>query len=427
VDGDSLSYALTSEPSNGSISFNGDGTFSYTPNLNFNGADSFIYTVDDGNGGSDTATVTITVNAINDDPVAGDDSFTTDEDTLLAGDVSGNDSDVDGDSLSYALTSEPSNGSISFNGDGTFSYTPNLNFNGADSFIYTVDDGNGGSDTATVTITVNAINDDPVAGDDSFTTEVGRILTGNLLLNDTDLDGDLLQVVQQPVVKPTNGSVILQPNGEFEYRPERGYFGTDSFVYEVVDGAGGSSLATVTIDVSLSYAYDFFRNEATMPNVAAVQPSVSSPDVPRTQPLAAVDPIFTGFAEPGTTLVGKIYDSSGNLIGERTANADSAGNWLMSFSNSVIHTHPHRMTVEQTSAASSQTTMGGGFNLRRYYHTASYPTLFFSKQFSVQSVLAGTPYHTLNSLTDANEEPLGLDWAAHPYELLAASSSAAEM
>jgi VCBS repeat-containing protein len=159
ADGDPLTAALQSGPANGTLTLNGDGSFSYTPDANFNGSDSFTYVANDGLDNSNIATVTITVNAVNDAPVAADDAYATDEDVTLnvaAPGVLGNDSDADGDALTAALVSGPGNGTLLLNGDGSFTYTPNANFNGTDGFTYSAGDG-ALSDTATVTITVNAV------------------------------------------------------------------------------------------------------------------------------------------------------------------------------------------------------------------------------------------------------------------------------
>ena len=132
----------------------------FTPDAGFDGTASFDYTVSDGNGGFDTATVSVLVSA-NTPPVAGDDEAVTDEDTPVYIPILDNDSDADGDELTVAL-GDPSNGSVVFDGEG-YLYTPDADFNGDDSFTYTISDGNGGSDTATVSITVTAVNDAPDA------------------------------------------------------------------------------------------------------------------------------------------------------------------------------------------------------------------------------------------------------------------------
>ena len=111
--------------------------------------------VDDGNGGTDTATVSITVEAVNDAPVAADDSATATSGVATVINVLGNDTDVDGDGLIISTVGMPGNGTAVSNGDGTITYTPTAGFSGNDSFTYTIDDQNGGTDTATVNVTVD--------------------------------------------------------------------------------------------------------------------------------------------------------------------------------------------------------------------------------------------------------------------------------
>ncbi len=133
----------------------------FTPAQDFNGQGLFNYAISDGNGGSDSASVTITVNAVNDNPVATNDSVVTNEDVMVAVSVLSNDSDVDtGDTLSVTSCSGASNGSVVRNGSNC-EFTPTQDFNGQGSFNYAISDGNGGSDSASVTIGVEPINDEP--------------------------------------------------------------------------------------------------------------------------------------------------------------------------------------------------------------------------------------------------------------------------
>jgi VCBS repeat-containing protein len=209
----------------------------------------YTYTVDDGNGGSDTASVNVTVTEIpNTDPVAEDDSFTTDEDTILSENVLGNDSDEDGDDLTVTLLSEVTNGSLTLNPDSSFDYTPRQNFFGSDSFSYEVNDGNGGTDTATVNLTVNPVNDAPEALDDGASTTEGTEVVIEVLTNDTDVEGDALTVTA--TTDPANGEAVVNPYGTVTYTPDASFLGEDSFTYTVDDGNGGSDTATVTVTVS---------------------------------------------------------------------------------------------------------------------------------------------------------------------------------
>ena len=265
ADGDSLSINTTpvSTVNNGSLTLSANGAFSYIPSLNFNGTDSFSYEVVDGNGGSAQGNVTLTVSAVNDIPVAVADAYSVNEDIVLsilatdANNLLNNDSDADGDTLTVSLVSGTSNGTLSLNSDGAFSYTPNLNFNSTDSFVYQVSDGNGGTAQASVTLTVNAVNDVPVViGNKSFSFDEDNSFTiaandsNNLLSNASDVDGDSLSINTTPVSTVNNGSLTLSANGAFSYIPSLNFNGTDSFSYEVVDGNGGSAQGNVTLTVS---------------------------------------------------------------------------------------------------------------------------------------------------------------------------------
>ena len=177
ADSPALTVDAVGDAANGTVAINDDGTVTYTPAADFFGTDSFTYTVSDETGLTDTATVSVTVaedvviTPVNEPPVAGDDSFTTDAGVVLSGDVAGNDSDPNGDALTFSLLTETSNGAVSFNADGSFSYTPNDEFEGSDSFTYEVSDGEF-TDSATVDITVEPIVIIPpdnmvVVGDDT--------------------------------------------------------------------------------------------------------------------------------------------------------------------------------------------------------------------------------------------------------------------
>jgi type IV pilus assembly protein PilY1 len=220
----------------------------YQPNLDFNGIDTFDYTVSDGNGGTDTATVTVNVTAVNDDPVANDDPASMAEDGLpTTVSVLGNDTDAEGDSLSVTGVTQPTNGSVTFTA-ADVTYTPNADFNGADPFTYTVSDGNGGTDTATVTMNVTAVNDDPVANDDPASMAEDDVPTTIAVLgNDTDVDGDALSVTG--VTQPTNGSVAFTA-ADVTYTPNADFNGADPFTYTIGDGNGSSDTATVNMTVT---------------------------------------------------------------------------------------------------------------------------------------------------------------------------------
>ena len=224
----------------------------YTPNANATGSDSFTYTITDGAGGSDTATVNITVTNVNDDPDAVDDTPATPEDTPVTISVLSNDTDVEGNTLTITGNTAATSGTVdcTLTGATQCSYSPNPNFAGTDTFTYTIGDGNGGSDTATVTVTVNAVNDDPDAVDDPVTVvEDSGANTINVLANDTDVEGNTLTITAVASTSTTIGSYSCTA-ADCTYTPNANATGSDSFIYTITDGAGGSDTATVNITVA---------------------------------------------------------------------------------------------------------------------------------------------------------------------------------
>ncbi|UKA24932.1 Ig-like domain-containing protein [Photobacterium damselae subsp. damselae] len=244
VDGDNLTFKPGSNPENGSVTINADGSWEYVPNPDFNGEDSFTVVVDDGNGGTDTITVTVNVTPVNDAPVGEDVSAETQEETAVTGQLTA--TDVDGDNLTFKPGSDPTNGSVTVNPDGSWEYVPNPDFNGEDSFTVVVDDGNGGTDTITVTVNVTPVNDAPVGEDVTAETQEETAVTGQLTA--TDVDGDNLTF--KPGSDPTNGQVTVNPDGSWEYVPNPDFNGEDSFTVVVDDGNGGSDTITVTVNVT---------------------------------------------------------------------------------------------------------------------------------------------------------------------------------
>ena len=241
IDGDSLTYAAVSQPSHGTLSGTAPN-LTYTPEENYFGADSFTFQANDGALDSNIATVSINVTAVNDAPVAQDQSVTTNEDTAVAIDLVAN--DIDGDTLTYVVVNQPAHGTLSGTAPN-LTYTPAENYSGADSFTFQVNDGALDSNVATVSITVTAVNDAPVAQEQSVTVNEDAAVAITLVA--TDVDGDSLTyiVVSQPVHGTLGGTV---PN--LTYTPSAGYTGNDSFTFKVNDGSVDSNLATVSITVT---------------------------------------------------------------------------------------------------------------------------------------------------------------------------------
>uniref|UniRef100_UPI0031D78178 tandem-95 repeat protein n=1 Tax=Chitinophaga sp. TaxID=1869181 RepID=UPI0031D78178 len=256
LDGDAMTFAKAGNPSHGTVTVNSDGTYQYMPAAGYVGTDKFTVTVSDGHGGSSVITVNITVKKLNHAPVAVNDNYTLAEDVPYTGNVLTNDTDVDGDALTASLIVAPVKGTVVLNADGSFTYTPDADYNGLDSLKYRVcDNGSPGMcDTGTVIFTVTAVNDAPVAVNDAVTVTEDTPATGNVLTNDTDVEGDALTA--SLLVAPVNGTVVLNADGSFTYTPNADYNGLDSLKYRVCDNGSPSMCDTGTVIFTVTAVND---------------------------------------------------------------------------------------------------------------------------------------------------------------------------
>jgi len=244
-EGESITYAIIDNPSNGNLVFSNTQA-TYTPNVHFNGTDTFTYKANDGTSDSNIGTVTITVNAIDDDPNTNDVSATTDEDTAV--DVSLTADEYDGQNYSFGIIANPSNGTVSVSGT-TATYTPNQDWNGTDTFTFeATDDRTARTNVATATITVNAVNDAPASEDEGVNTDEDTpVRTG---FSSSDVEGDALTYII--VDQPSNGTVTIDNtnNEPGLYTPNADWNGTDTFTYKANDGIDDGNVATVTVTVN---------------------------------------------------------------------------------------------------------------------------------------------------------------------------------
>lgn len=264
--GDALSVngTLLDLPNNGSVTFSANGDYTYTPNSGFEGEDSFIYIMCDGGipNGCDTATVfieVIPITAGNEPPIANPDVAQTLQGVPVSSNVLVNDDDPDGDNIILNTTpiSGPNNGAVTLNPDGSFTYTPDPAFVGVDTYTYSICDDGAPSlcDTTVVTINVledpNPGNDPPFAGDDAALTPQETPVSGNILVNDNDPNGDNIILQTTPITGPTNGGVVIQPNGDYTYTPDPLFVGVDQFVYQICDDGVPSLCAQATCYITV--------------------------------------------------------------------------------------------------------------------------------------------------------------------------------
>lgn len=298
--GDALIYTEFSAPTNGTVTVNNDGTWTYTPNSGFVGTDNFIVLVSDGRGGTDLSAVNIVVLQPNTPPTVPDYNLSILRNAVASGAVVG--TDIDGNTLTYSLLAPPSNGSATVNSDGTWTYIPVLNFVGTDSFTVLVDDGEGGTAVSTITINVQLPNQPPTAPDYYVTTPEATEINGQVI--GTDPDGDIL--TYSALTGPANGSLTVNSDGTWSYTPRIRFVGPDSFTVLIEDGRGGAIISTVFVEVTST------NTQPTVPNYD-VSTSINTP----------VNGQIVGFDPDGDPLVYNLLTPPQNGI----AIVDEDGNW----------------------------------------------------------------------------------------------------
>ncbi len=334
----------------GSLTINADGSYEFVPALNYTGTVPVVtYTISDGQGGTDTSTLTLTMTAVNDNPVDGDETNTVTEDVTLivangaTGDLLNNATDVEGNTLTitgYTIAGMTGTqmigtavtvtdgatavGTLTINDNGSYTFVSELNYNGPVPVVtYTVSDGNGGTDASTLTLSMAAVNDQPVAVNDSYfpvdeDSNMGANASAGLLANDTDADGDPLTIVEingvavnvgQAIAGTNGGLITVQADGSFQFDHNNdfedlqvGDTAETQISYRISDGNGGFSTANLTVSV-------FGVNDPPVDDDEAADVTEDTTlIVPAATGLLAnnVDPdgptnVITGFTVPGLT------------------------------------------------------------------------------------------------------------------------------
>ncbi|MCU4154678.1 tandem-95 repeat protein [Carboxylicivirga sp. A043] len=244
------SLVILTAPQNGTAIINSDASIKYTPNSNYNGSDSFTYRICDDSDYCDEATVNISITSVNDAPIVNDNEYEINEDERTVFEVLNNDSDIDNeiDANTIQIVTNAANG-VTTVSSGTITYTPNSNYNGSDSFEYSVADSDGARNQATVTITVNPVNDAPDVLDDSYSIDEDQESTFDILANDSDIENSIVESSIEIRTQPSNGQVTINANN-VSYAPNADYNGNDSFRYSVADEDGLRSEASVQITIN---------------------------------------------------------------------------------------------------------------------------------------------------------------------------------
>ena len=338
--GNALTYALVSEPQSGTITDLNEetGSLVYTSDAGFTGKDSFTFNANDGTVDSNTATVTITVNQVNQPPVAEKQSVTANaadptEITLKATDPQGN-------ALTYALVSEPQSGTITDLNEetGSLVYTSDAGFTGKDSFTFNANDGTVDSNTATVTITVNQVNQPPVAEKQSVTANAAD--PTEITLKATDPQGNALTYAL--VSEPQSGTItdLNEETGSLVYTSDAGFTGKDSFTFNANDGTVDSNTATVTITV----------NQVNQPPVAEKQSVTANAADPTEITLKATDPqgnalTYALVSEPQSGTITDLNEETGSLVYTSDAGFTGKDSFTFNANDGTVDSNTATVTI----------------------------------------------------------------------------------
>ncbi|MFM2651553.1 tandem-95 repeat protein, partial [Vibrio alginolyticus] len=237
---------VTIESGNGTLIDNSDGSWTYIPEADDDTEVSFSYDIIDNDGGVINGTANLDITPVNDAPIATNDAIQTDEDSQVVIDVLANDSDIEGDDLIITSASVPEEQGIVEIIDGKLVFTPAENFNGNATISYTISDGEL-EDEAQVLVTVNSVNDAPIASNDTTITEEDSSVTIDVLPNDTDIDGDALRIDSASV--PSDQGTVEIVDGKLVFTPAENFNGDAEITYTVTDGAL-TDQATVNVTVN---------------------------------------------------------------------------------------------------------------------------------------------------------------------------------
>ncbi|MCU1542490.1 MAG: hypothetical protein JWM50_355 [Microbacteriaceae bacterium] len=295
--GAGLAVTSHTNPSHGSVTIDQDGSFTYTPMPGYSGADTFTYTITDSSGGTATATVTVTVGA-----VAVDDSGTTPAGSpLTVHSVNGLLANDRGVGLTVTGNSQPTDGTVVIDSDGSYVYTPHAGFDGSDTFTYTAADSAGNTSTATVTITVTPV-EAAIARPDTKTGTTGEPATIDPLTTDDPTEGYSFDPSSIALIDPVAGNLTLKVTvstvgvwtiveGSVVFTPAAGFEGSAAIGYRITDTSGAVASSTITV----TYPTIAVTAAPAVPAVTAVLAHTGSdlPVIPLS--ISALVALFTGF------------------------------------------------------------------------------------------------------------------------------------
>ncbi|MFM7729225.1 MAG: Ig-like domain-containing protein, partial [Flavobacteriales bacterium] len=248
IDNSSVTITINQNQSNGIFTINNAGNYTFTPANNYFGSDVVTYTACDASNACSQGNIFLVVQAVEDLPVVNDETIVIIQDNELAGNLSTNDSDGDGDALLYSNSTQAANGTINLAANGAFTYIPNIGFVGTEIINYAACDPQNNCANGVLTISVLTSNTAPVASNSNLTTAEDNPLLSNLFSSINDSEGGPFTFTT--IDAPQYGSVLWSNNGAFTYTPQANYFGNDSFIYQACDAGNLCSQATVFISIA---------------------------------------------------------------------------------------------------------------------------------------------------------------------------------
>lgn len=245
VEGSSLNYASTGNAIGGTLYLSSTGAFTYIPNLNWFGMETIVVSVCDNQGGCSNSTLTITVNAVNDQPVSSNANLSTSEDNLLNGNLSAYASDIESATLNFSLLTQPNNGVFNLSSGGNFTYTPAPNFFGVDQVTFNACDAQGACTAAVVAITVQSINDAPTVEDFIVTMSEDVMHAGTIQIADPDHSSFTLTIAEQV----EHGVFQISNSGSYNYMPQTNFFGNDELTLTICDALNACTSLNIMLEV----------------------------------------------------------------------------------------------------------------------------------------------------------------------------------
>ena len=346
ADGDALTFTLGDQPAHGMLTGIAPDLV-YTPSLNFPGSAIFTFTVNDGTTDAPPATITITVDALNDQPVAVTQAITTSEEVTVAITLTG--TDADGDSLNYSIITQPLSGTLGGIAPNLV-YTPALDFSGTDRFTFLVNDGDADAIAVPVTITVTPRNDAPTAANGAVTTTEERAVAVTLV----GLDADHDPLSYTVATLPDHGTLTGAPPN-LTYTPNADYSGNDAFTFTVSDDVSPAVTATVTITVAAMNDLPLAESQViTTSEEQAITLTLTGSDVDG-------DPLtYTILSQPVNGVLGGIVP---DLVYTPTVDFNGADSFTFSSSDGISNSLPATVTLVVEPVNDAPTTIGQSISL----------------------------------------------------------------